>query len=284
MATAMTRNSSKKTDPKKTEAIEKAISLIQPVGEVEDYLAMLVYGRGGMGKTTFGASSDLKTIIIDFNEKGTLSVKRRKNVYVYRVERWGQLDWIYWYLKAGKHDFKVVVLDTVSSMAIIGMKWVLGDDVSRDANRDPLMPDKRSWGKLGELLKTSFYNWRNLPMHVVFTAHERNSTTEDEDTGGTLIETHPALSPAPRDALVSVVHVIGRLYTREVTVQDKKSGKSVKKVERRLLVGPHPRYVSKLRQDPTSENLIPPVVRKPTLKYFIETVLPNLKAEGEDLA
>ena len=277
MATSLTKNSTK---PKsRSEAIELASGLIQPVGEVEDYLAMLIYGRGGMGKTTFGASSGLKTIVIDFGEKGTLSVKKQPNVFVYRVQFWSELDWIYWYLKSGKHDYKVVVLDTVSSMAKIGMKWVLGDDASRDANRDPLMPTKQSWGKLGQLLGTAFDNWRNLPMHVIFNAHERSTTTEDEDTGGTLIETHPALSPAPREALISVVHVVGRLFTREVTKNTKKGSKKV--TERRLLVGPHPRYVSKLRQDPTSDILVPNVVRQPTLKYFIDTILPTLEKEND---
>lgn len=280
MATSLTRNSKKPSS--KSEAIELATGLIQSVGDVKDYLAMVIYGRGGMGKTTFGASSGLKTIIIDFNERGTLSVKKQPNVFVYRVEYWHQLDWIYWYLKNGKHDYEVVVLDTVSSMATIGMKWVLGDDASRDANRDPLMPDKRSWGKLGELLKTSFMNWRNLPMHVIFTAHERSTTTEDDDTGGTLIETHPALSPAPRESLISIVHIVGRLYTRDVTKR-LKSGKTKKVTERRLLVGSHPRYVSKMRQDPSSESLIPSTVRQPTLKYFIDTVLPTLDKE-QDLA
>lgn len=278
MATTLKKNS--KRPSSKTEAIEVAEGLIQPVGEVDDYLAMVVYGRGGMGKTTFAASSGLKTIIIDFGEKGTLSVKRQPNVFVYRVTYWNQLDWIYWYLKNGDHDFKVAVLDTVSSMAKIGMKWVLGDDASRDANRDPLMPDKRSWGKLGQVLSTSFDNWRNLPMHVIFTAHERSTTTEDDDTGGTLIETHPALSPAPREALISIVHVVGRIYTRDVTKQQKK-GPPKKVTERRLLVGSHPRYVSKLRQDPTSEALVPSVVRQPNLKYFIDTILPTLEKEQD---
>lgn len=277
MATAMTKNSKKRS--LKTEQADKAEGLIQPVADVQDYLAMVIYGRGGMGKTTLGASSGLKTLIIDFNEKGTISVRKQKNVHVYRVEYWEELDWIYWYLKAGKHDFKVVVLDTITSMAVIGMKWVLGDEVSRDANRDPLMPDKRHWGKLGELLKNQIYNFRNLPMHVVFTAHERNTTTEDEESGGTVIETHPALSPAPRDTLISAVHVIGRLFTREVTSRNKTTGKATKTVERRLLVGPHPRYVSKLRQDPSSEVRVPNVVRNPNLKYFIDTILPTLEGE-----
>lgn len=275
MATALKPNAS--TRQKKLERAEKAKDKIVSVADVEDHLKMVVYGRNGMGKTTFGASSNLKTLIIDFNEQGTLSVRSRKNVMVYRVQLWDEIDWVYWYLKAGKHDYKVVVLDTVSSMAIIGMKWVLGDEVSRDASRDPIMPDKRSWGKLGQLMQNQIYNFRNLPMHVVFTAHERNTTTEDEE-GGTLLETHPELSPAPRSTLMGAVHVVGRLFTRQV----KPKGQSKEITERRLLVGPHPRYASKIRKDINVQ--VPSVVRNPTLQYFLDNVLPNMpKEDGEDL-
>lgn len=260
--------------------LQLAKDLIIPVGEVKDYLYMLVYGKGGKGKTTFAASSGLKTIIIDFNEKGTLSVRKRKNVFVYRVEKWSELDLVYWYLKNGDHDFEVAVLDTVSSMALLGMKWVLGDDATRDANRDPLMPDKRSWGKLGEVLKTSFSNWRNLDMHVIFTAHERTTVFEDDEDNTTSFETHPALSPAPRDALISLVHVVGRIYKKPITVKEGKVKK--KKYEYRMLVGDDDEYTTKLRQDPTSEVLIPKVVRNPDLKYFIDTVLPTLDNQEED--
>lgn len=276
MATVLQPN--KKTSAVKLEGAARAASLIQPAAEVEDYLKFLVYGRNGMGKTTFGASSKLKTLIVDFNEQGTLSVRSQKNVSVYRVQLWDEIDWIYWYLRAGKHDYEVVVLDTISSMAVIGMKWVLGDEVSRDASRDPIMPDKRSWGKLGQLLQNQIYNFRNLPMHVVFTAHERNTTTEDEN-GGTLLETHPELSPAPRSTLLGAVHVVGRLFTREVQIK----GSSKKETERRLLVGPHARYVSKIRKD--IDVNIPNVVRKPTLQYFLDNVLPAIPKEtdGEEL-
>ena len=241
---------------------------------------MLVYGLGGAGKTWFASSSGLKTLIIDFNEKGSISVKRQPNVFVYTVRYWKDLDAIYWYLKNADHDFEVVVLDTVTSMALIGMKWVLGDDAARDANRDPLMPDKRSWGKLGEVLKTSFLNWCNLEMHVIFTAHERTTTYEDDEDASTLTVTHPALSPSPRDALISWVHIVGRIYKRKVS-KKQKGDKSKKVTERRILVGDHDRYMTKLRQDPTSEVLVPEIIRQPTLKYFIETVLPTLEKDTD---
>lgn len=270
----------KKSRSDKIETANKAIELIKDVGETEDYLKMLVYGRGGMGKTTFGASgariAGLRTLVIDFNEQGTVSIKRHKNTKVARVEYWEELDWIYWYLKVKKHDFQVVVLDTVSSMAVLGMKWVLGDENSRDGSRDPMMPDKRHWGKLGELMKTQIWNFRNLPMHVVFTAHERTSVEQDEEEN-TLVEVVPSISPAPRETLIGAVHVVGRIYTRPVTVQDQKTGKKKEITERRMLIGPDAKYVSKIRLDPESPIQPPRVVRKPTLPYFIDTILPALE-------
>lgn len=285
MAQALTPNQIKKMQGKKLSRKERIVlakDLITPVGQVKDWLYMLIYSKGGKGKTSLATSSKLKTIVIDFNEKGTISVKKRKNVHVYRVTKWGELDLIYWYLKNAKHDFKVAVLDTTTSMAKIGMKWVLGDDASRDANRDPLMPDKRSWGKLAQLLSTSFDNWRNLDMHVIFNAHERDTEYDDEEEGTTLVETHPALSPAPREALINLVHIVGRLYKKPITKKGK-DGKPKKAFEWRLLVGDDERYVTKLRQDPTSDVLVPRVVRNPTLQYFIDTILPTLeKTNGEE--
>jgi hypothetical protein len=262
----------------------KAVSRIIPVGDVEDYLNILVYARGGMGKTTFGASSGLKTLIIDFNEQGTISVKKRPNTFRYEVQYWEELDWIYWLLKSGKHDYEVVVLDTVTSMANICMKWVLGDEASRDASRDPMVPDKRGWGKVGELMKLRITDFRNLPLHTVFTAHERVTETEDEETDETHVEVVPSLSPAPREALIGAVHVIGRLYTREVEVVDKTKKKSIKKSERRMLIGPHPRYVSKVRIDPDQPIQPPRIVRNPTMKYFINVILPKIDKSGVDTA
>lgn len=263
---------------------EKARSRLIPVGDIKDFLNILVFGRGGMGKTTFGASSGLRTLIIDFNEQGTISVKRRPNTIVYVVQYWKELDWVYWMLKSGKHDFEVVVLDTVTSMANICMKSVLGDEHSRDASRDPMTPDKRHWGKVGELMKLRITDFRNLPLHTVFTAHERVTETENEDDDDTHTEVVPSLSPAPREALIGAVHVVGRLYTREVTVIDKKKKKSVKKYERRMLIGPHERYVSKVRIDPEQKVQPPRVVRNPTMKYFIDVILPVIDQSGVDTA
>lgn len=252
-------SSSRKTKAEKTESAEKAKELIIPASQISPYLKLCVYGRNGVGKTTFIGSSELKTLIIDCNEKGTLSVRKRENVDVFSLEQWEQLDWVYWYLRSGDHEYQVAAIDTITGLAVRCMKWVLKEDALRDMSRDPLMPDKRHWGKLGEAMKDAVTRFRNLPMHVIFTAQEKTSTIEDDEAGGTLLETHPELSPAPRSMLLGAVDIAGRLYTREV----EKAGK--KEIERRMLVGPHPRYVSK---DRTGQLGL--VQRRPTLANFIE--------------
>ena len=280
MATQLKANAKKrvKASARQEASAAKAAKRIHSVKAGRYFFKGLIYARGKMGKTTFGASGGaigLKTLIIDFNEEGQIAVNKQPNVDVYTVEYWDELDWIYWYLRSGKHDYKVVVLDTVTSMASICMKWVLGDLESRDANREPMIPDKRAWGKLGELMKLRIVDFRNLPMHVVFTAHERTTTVEDEETDAVFTEVVPSLSPAPREALIGAVHLIGRLFTREVEVKSKKSGKTRRISERRLLIGPDPKYVSGIRLDKDAKVQPPRVVRNPTLGYFIDLMIPQ---------
>jgi phage nucleotide-binding protein len=255
--------SESRTNPsqtKKTEGAAKALALIKPVSQIDPWIKICVYGRNGTGKTTFAASATGKTLIIDCNERGSLAVRDKQDIDFYPLEYWDQLDWIYWYLKAGQHEYTTVAIDTVTSLATIGMKWVLGDEYSRDPSRDPQMPDKRHWGKLGEVMKTSIINFRNLPMNVVFCAQERTTTLEDED-GGTVQEIHPEISPSPRSTLLAAVDIIGRLYVAET----EKDGKKVS--ERRMLVGPHPKYISKDRS-----GKLPRTVRNPTIAGFLQRI------------
>jgi len=241
MSVTLVPTTPKPTRTKRDESASAAEAKIQSVSEVEPYLKMCLYGRNKVGKTVFACSSDLKTLIIDCNEKGFASVRKQTNVDVYELSRWEDLDPIYWYLRGGKHEYKVIVIDTITMLASVGMKWVLKDDADRDMTKDPLTPDRRSYLKLGEMLKDAIIKFRNLPYHIIFNAQEKTSTDDDEE-GNTLIETHPELSPSPRSVLLSSTNVIGRIYVRETEKEVK--GVTRKIMERRMLLGTFPKYVS----------------------------------------
>lgn len=239
----------------KEEKLKKAAARIKPAGTFT-HLKMLVYGQNGKGKTRLGASGPRKVLIIDCNEKGSLSIRNFEGVEVFPIEVWSDIDLAYWYLHSGNHEYDTVVIDTVTSLAALCMKFVLGDESSRDPTRDPNMPDKRHWGKVGELMKTQILQFRNLPMHVVFLAQEKRGFAEDDDEAP---EVFPEVSPSIRTTLTAAVDIIGRVYVREVSEKQKVNGKTktVSKPEYRMHIGPSERYVTKDR----SESGLPSVIR-----------------------
>lgn len=232
----------KTTTRQPTSKLEKAKSRVTSVSEDFHYLKLLAYGANGRGKTWLGATAP-KPIIIDCNEHGTMSVRHFKDVQKFPVDVWTDIDLAYWYLHSGDHDRETVVIDTVSSLATLCMKFVLGDEASRDPTKDPAMPSKREWGKVGELMKTQIIQFRNLPMHVIFLAQERRGFVDEDDDEAP--EIFPEVSPSIRTTLTASVDVIGRSYVREVV--EKKGGKKVRTPQYRLWVGPSGRYVTKDR-------------------------------------
>jgi hypothetical protein len=271
-----------KEPKKKISKLEKAASRIVDVGDNFEYLKILVYGKPKRGKTTFGASGP-KPIIIDCNEKGTLSIRNFEDVKVFSVETWTDIDLAYWYLKKGDHDRETVVIDTVTTLAQLCMKFVLGDEVSRDPTRDPSMPSKQAWGKVAELMRTEILQFRNLPMNVVFLAQERRGFTDDDDEAP---EVFPEISPSVRSALTPAVDIIGRLYVKEVVEKggeedgkkkgQKKKGKRV--MERRMLIGADEVYTTGDR----SESGLPEVIKLTDPKNSLSDLIDHIRGYGKE--
>lgn len=236
------------TANRSSELHERISGKIHPAAEIRPLNRILVWGKSGVGKTRVAASAP-KVLLVDVNEQGTASVRRDLNPDVYLLDRWLDLNDIYWYLATGDHSYESVAIDGITGMQNLCMKFVLGDEASRDASRDPDMPSRQVWGKLGELMKTQITNFRNLPMNVIFTALSRTRISGEEGDEEE-ISYGPACSPSIAGHLEAAVDIIGHLTTREVQVKRKEadgSSKTTKVVRRRLLVGPHAQYMTKDR-------------------------------------
>lgn len=237
--------------PKRDAANARVASKIHRTSEFPPNQNFLIYGAPGVGKTRVAASAP-SPLIIDVDEKGTDSVRRDIDPYAIRIETWAEINDIYWYLQSGEHDYKTVVIDSLSGLQQLATNFVLGDESSRDASRDPDMPDRRVWGKVGQLMKVQITNYRNLPLNVVFTALDRTRETgEGEEEEQVVVG--PSVSPAIQKHVTAAVGTIGYLVKREVVVKYKKmvddEEKSFKRreIRRRLLVGDSERYISKDR-------------------------------------
>lgn len=247
----------------RSKQIKKVEKKIVPIEEVDPYLRILVYGRHGSQKTRFACTGP-KPIIFDVNEKGTTSARRMHGAEVYPVNQWSDIMDGYWYMRLkGLDKYETVVIDSLTAMQGMCMKYVLGELEEKDYTRESDMPDRRSWGKMSEIMKREVLRFRNLPMHVVFTALERIVGDEDEP------ESHvPDLNPGTRGTVLAAVDVIGRTYVKEVRTAKKSKGKKSKEKKEwvpHMLVGPHDYYETK---DRTGE--LGRIVKNPTVPLLLE--------------
>ena len=244
------------TTTKQQSRIKEVERRIVPVADVNEYVRAVIQGPNKKGKTTFGTSGP-KTILLDVNERGTKSVSHRE-VDVFPADNWADVNFFFWYLRAGNHKYEILCVDTVTQMQHVCMKQVLKEGADRDPYRDPKTPAQRDWLKMAELMKPMILNFRNLPMHVVFLVQEREVT--DDDTSETRFV--PDVSPGVRGTLQASVDVHGRVFTAQVRKGVK--GKERKVWEHYMLVGDHDKYPTGNRLD------LPVVIKNPTMEQFIE--------------
>ncbi len=234
--------------------IEKFRKKIVRVGQIERPLRMGIYSKPGVGKTTFCATAR-KVLIADCNEEGTLSIADTK-VDVTYIKTFEDVNLLYWFLAKGDHDYETVAIDTITSLQGLGLKFVLDQAAELDLTKDPQMANRQDWGKLNNLMIDIINNFRNLPMNLIITAHERSREEEDGD-----IEVYPLMTPGTRTHFEGVMDIIGRYYIREVVKNDKR------KIVRRMLVGPHEKYISKSRA-----KVLPMILKNPTFPSILKQI------------
>lgn len=214
---------------------------ISPVKALPKVLSMLVYGRSGTGKTTFGASFPTPALLIDIREKGTDSIADRDGLDVVSISSWSELEEVFWYLKTGEgaQKYKSVILDQVSSMQDLCMEHAMQEEGKE-------VMSQRLWGVVSGLMKTWLINYRDLvdnSINVLFIAHDRVSKGDSDEDDDTLDpQVGARLMPSVAGMLNGAVKAIGNTYVAEVFLEDKS-----RKVEYRMRLGPHAYYATKLR-------------------------------------
>lgn len=223
---------------------------------------MLIYARNKKGKTTFGLSAGVERTLVLDPERGTDEM-RTKDPNVWHIERWEDLDDAYNFLRYSDHNYQWVVVDGLTKIHNMGLKYVMKLQEERSLDRIPGLVQQRDYGKAGELTKELLTRFHSLPMGVIFTAQERMDSAvdseEDEDSeeqGAIFI---PDLPKGVRGAANSIVDVIGRLY-----VIKNDEGKR----ERRLWIAESVKYDTGYRSDFE----LPEYVKNPTIPKMVRLI------------
>lgn len=164
----------------------------------DDYGRWLIHGPQGSGKTSLAATIATvgPTLFVDLTgERGVRSFRGApgsENIRVIRPSSAQMLDDLFWRLAQGGHGYKAVVLDSLTAVQKMTMRFLLGHDETavREIRTGTAPADIRTWGQSLDVMVDTATFWYGLadasraePMHVIMTAQTK--ITESEDTGET---------------------------------------------------------------------------------------------------
>lgn len=235
-----------------------ASKITRPSALTERKPTILIYSRNKKGKTRFCMSPGQGNVLIVDPEHGTDPFVER-DPHVWHISSWDELDDIYKFLRHSQHTYQWVALDGLTRMSNMALRYVMTQAEEHDLNRRPGMVQQNDYRKAGELMKGMLYNFRNLDIGVIYTAHERqqdgSSFDEDEEVENTVVEYVADLPKGVRAAVNGIVDVIGRLY---VVKLDKGE---TKVLQRRLWLEPSAMYDTGCRSD----HKLPQFMANPTV-------------------
>lgn len=240
-------------------------SRIVPVGEVPRYLTMLVYGKGGQGKTAFSSTWPKPALLLDVLEKGTETISKVKGIDVFSCLTWEDLEEVYWMLESGDHKYKTVIIDQITALQGLIMAQIRKEKNMSDDDTFT----KRDWGKISGKMQTWLLNYRDLwdkGLNVCFIAHERTNEAEDADDDQIDPNIGPRVMPSVSSFITGAVSAIGNSFIRER--YEGVGPKRKRRVEHCMRIGPHANYAAKIRKPPDGEP-VPDVIVNPTFEKIM---------------
>lgn len=231
-------------------------NMIQDAYQPDPYLKMAIYGQPGVGKTWFAASFP-SPIILDCHEEGSkfLPQGRFSGVKVINCKHLKQVELMYYGLRQGKHEFKTVVIDTITSLIDMAMDFQLNPDEEEPSiSRAPTLPRWDAWNAVNANVGGLLWHLMNLPMNIIILAHQRER--RDDDSGIDMSDDYmaprlfPDVNPGIRKKLYGSVDIMGRMVLKEMTFKNRDPEKpNIRRLARVLYVRPSPDFQAKDRTD-----------------------------------
>lgn len=138
------------------------------------YLKALVHAPGGAGKTVLMGTAQLDErtspfLVLDF--EGGVESLSGLDVDVAPIRSWQDYNEVYELLNSGDHNYKGVGIDSISETHKFALLDILREQgPSRD---DPELIEQRDYGKATVQMRKLLRSFRDLPMHVIFSAHTK---------------------------------------------------------------------------------------------------------------
>lgn len=190
-------------------------------------VVMLVYGQGGVGKSTF-ASSAPKPIMADCENGAKYFGLRGIKMDVALIERWSDVNDFFMQVKGS--DYETVVIDPIGELMDKLKVHLLEQKDAKLVQRDGSLT-MAGWGYMKDKMRAFIKACRDLNKHLIIVAH-----LVEKDDDGRIVK-RPMVATKISEELINMVDVVG--YFTVV-----RSGDEDKRV---IYVQPSDRYEAKDR-------------------------------------
>lgn len=231
-------------------ASEVGIRIYRP-GPTDYNLKFLGYGDPGVGKTTLMASAvncpAMQKVLLVNIEGGIMSVIEAEEAGlqdtpdVIELGAFKELQQILWYLRNEDHPYRTLIIDSLSELAQKNLDIIVETETARNSKRNGDVDNVwlEDYGKSTQQMRRTIREFRDLPMHVLFTCHAASS----KDQHG-VEQVFPALTPKLRTSVLGYMDVVGFMYT---TFEEPKEEGEDPVMVRKLLTRPYGKWIAKDR-------------------------------------
>src|SRR5215831_14054921 len=162
-----------------SQALREALSVRAP-SEIVEWLNILLYADPGVGKTyQIGTCADdprLSPVLLFDAEGGVTTLRHKSTVDVIPVRSIPELEdkynKLYHSISNGSMYYKTVAIDTLDELADLDMRFIMKAAYARNPDKvDIDVPSPREWGINRSHVRKLVRAFRDLPAHVIFTAH-----------------------------------------------------------------------------------------------------------------
>lgn len=186
--------------------------------QVKPSVVMLVYGDGGVGKSTFSATAP-KPLLADCENGSKYFGLRGIKVDIAQIEKWADMRDYMNTVSEGKYE--TVVIDPIGELMDKLKKHMIALGDSKLSQKDG-SPSMAGWGWLKTTLRNYLKALRDMGKHVIIVAH-----VQEQEDEGRLIK-RPKVETKLSEELVNLVDIVAFM---EVIKDENNVGKRILRVD-----------------------------------------------------
>ena len=180
--------------------------------QVKPSVVMLVYGEGGVGKTTFASTAD-KPIMADCENGAKYFGLRGIKMDIAIIQKWA--DMREFLELARKDEYDTIVIDPLGELMDKLKRFMVATGDSKLAQKDG-NPTMAGWGWLKKTMKDYLKILRDTGKHVILVAHIDELKDEDR------IIKRPKIETKLVDDIVNMVDIVAYMTVVKDDGEDKR--------------------------------------------------------------